>query len=294
MTVKLGVLGDSHISSGGAGVDKLEDKISELRDYIEPSLVWLLGDCITNITDYDISPCDVDYDPDITEAYKLVKSTMNKLDCEWVATPGNHDTRLDLFKEFLYPSLNVEKEINGIRFLTPNNEHRNNDTYLTESGNFRRWAREEVFAHLPPESMRWLKDKMESDPSIPTFVGFHEGLFWGFPDGDNYVTRFDTPRNHQMCQYGTLNYFCFDNRRQIRDILGIGNTIAVFQAHWQTTDWDPYEKVIDGISYFPKPHGGARSDYLLWVGIDEVNNTATVYWRYIPDHTDTEIATLSW
>lgn len=294
MTTKLGILADAHCSSNHPPDGTLLDKVNELNS-IGADLNWLLGDCFTNLTSYSMNPCATEYENDIEGMYSGVKDTMEQSNGKWVASPGNHDIRLDLFTKLL-DDLNTKETINGLRFLTPNNEHRNNDNYLTESGNMRRWAKEEVYAHLPPDGMKFLEDEMDSDSTIPTFVGFHESPIWTFPpSSDPFVTRQDCNHNHQMCQKWEINYWCFDNRSQIRSILESGNVVAVFFGHLNTTGWTPYEETVNSISYIPKPHGGwFENGYLLWVELDESAKTGTVYWRDIGAGTDSTICSLGW
>jgi len=289
--VRLGILGDFHFvqQKMPARYDDIMGKINALNA-IGTDINFVLGDNCSNLALYTISPCTMEFDTDYDLSIKQVKEVCDALASPYLYTIGNHDVFLNKHKA-LFGDPNKSMTVGGLRFIVFKSIFGNNDTVIP---NMVHWTREENYPRVDIDTLEWLRNEILKDTTIPTFVGTHIPLTWGFPAGDVYATRSDALKTHQACQYGAWQYFNVENREIVIDVLGLGNTVACFHGHWPTTDWSPYTTTKNGIVLVLKPHGVGLPDNVLWADLDPATGTGTIYWRDIPTHTDTTIATITW
>ena len=281
--VKLGVLNDPHIVAEVSDYsDWFDDALQECGpSQVDCDHIWVLGDNISNFKTYTTWSDDI-YD-DYYEFTRLLNNyrTFTKQCC-----PGNHDIWKDVYQKFLGPTCSV-KIISGLRFIVIDTTPKNLRTPL--------WSRamhEEQFGHVDQWVLDWLKEELDSDTSIPTFIGCHHGLLPHTFGSEIY--RLDT-----TCSVGH-NYALALNHKVVNALIEDSNynVVAVFQAHNGHAYHHPVYITQNGVDYFFLKHGrmgGFGYDRICWVYLDTTTpSNSRVYSRMISTHADTQIKALSW
>jgi len=306
--LKLGILTDTHYEYGATARNATVALAAKELGYTQVGcdLIWCLGDGIQEQLHTRAQNNEVRW-----EFSRKVLENASIAPDRFHAVQGNHDSE-DEHHRKVFGGCNFATIISGVQFIAIDSTPKRLANYYDYTNSLNHEARHGM---VEREALDFLDSHLAANPTVPTFVGMHHGIYpnaWG--EGEAWVRYYEnTSRSFPFSVGVGLLYSIVMNAPEVREILEYGsyNVVAVINGHdgHSAYTYVPQipSNVHNGVTYITLRHGSWIQASAYWsqdmtytwvphLDIDTAAKTGEVLERNRTTHADdtTNKISLDW